>query len=66
MGPTFTYQDSMPFSTLTSHGALIIILLVVSWIGLVTWRKKLEALKLDVELAVVDPVRQDIDFQIVI
>lgn len=66
-GPTFTYQDSMPFSTLTSRwlATLIIILLVVSWIGLVTWRrvKKLEALKLDVELAVVDPVRQDIDFQ---
>ena len=66
-GPTFRYQDSIPFSEVTTRwlATVVIVLLIVSWIGLATWRrvKKLEALKLDVELAVVDPVRQDLDFQ---
>ncbi len=66
-GPTFRYQDSIPFSEVTTRwlATVVIVLLVVSWIGLATWRrvKKLEALKLDVKLAVVDPVRQDLDFQ---
>lgn len=66
-GPTFSYQDSMPLKELSARwlATIVIILLIVSWIGLTTWRrvKKLEALKLDVELAVVDPVRQDIEFQ---
>ena len=50
--PTFRYQDSIPFSEVTTRwlATVVIVLLVVSWIGLATWRrvKKLEALKLDV------------------
>ncbi|EKT60189.1 type VI secretion system membrane subunit TssM [Providencia sneebia] len=66
-GPDFSYQEHYPLKALSARwlATIIIVLLIVSWIGFTTWKrvKKLESLKLDIELAVVDPVRQDIDFQ---
>lgn len=66
-GPHFVFNDDYPLKELNTRwlATLIIILLVVSWIGYTTWRrvKKLEALKLNVELAVVDPIRHDIEHQ---
>ncbi|WP_369427330.1 type VI secretion system membrane subunit TssM [Providencia sp. PROV236] len=66
-GPEFRYQDDYPLKELSARwlATIVIVLVIVSWIGYATWKrvKKLESLKLDVELAVVDPVRHDIDFQ---
>ncbi|BBV06678.1 hypothetical protein BML2537_01720 [Providencia stuartii] len=66
-GPDFNYKGSYPLKELSARwlATIIILLIIVSWIGIATWKrvKRLESLKLDVELAVVDPVRHDIEFQ---
>lgn len=66
-GPHFIFYDDYPLKELNARwlASIIIILLVVSWVGFTTWRrmKKLESLKLEVELAIIDPIRHDIDDQ---
>lgn len=66
-GSNYEFKGDYPLRSLSARwlATVITILVVVSWVGIATWLRvrKLEGLKLDVELAIVDPVLNDIEHQ---
>ncbi|HGH5989425.1 type VI secretion system membrane subunit TssM [Morganella morganii] len=66
-GADFRFRDDYPLQPVSARwlATLGLFLIVIGWVGYTARRRvrELEKLKLDVELAVADPVRKDIEFQ---
>ena len=66
-GADFRFRDDYPLRPVSARwlATLGLFLIVIGWVGYTARRRvrELEKLKLDVELAVADPVRKDIEFQ---